>query len=673
MESFTFHGCIYSLCHSSLYMRCWVRCRCLLLILLPCIILFFILFPIFLYSDTHSYPSYQTCSPHTCNHSIIKYPFNDCSHTTAQCRRNQTSVLDLPSMKGFCNGDTYRVVGGITESSYTNRTVHVTCDQNLLDGCAGTFNDVRFFDDEFYLSDKYKWGTVIICNREPAYSNIIQSIKCLECRSRNDLCYFVPWNLASYYYPSQLSAADKSCGGQYAVVIPSNKSYKITDEKILRERFHKGFEVKWDISDQCSSCEISGGICYHVFRISGCICPDGPHKYNCSDGKLLDEKKWWMTSKFKAAIGVISGIFIISTIILIWRRINRKKREQQEELDIEGFMDPLDSRPFSVENFLHAAIPTRYYYHQIKRYTNNFAVRLGQGGFGTVFKGELPNGCIIAVKILEKSKYSRIQFLNEVVTIGRIHHLHLVRLLGFCIEGSKRALIYEYMVNGSLEKYIHGDDQTVLNWKQLHSIAMGTARGIAYLHDECRNRILHCDIKPHNVLLDANFSPKVADFGLAKLTNREDSHVSLTGAGGTPGYAAPEVWSKTNGPVTDRSDVYSYGMLVMEMVGGRKNLDIKATRSSKFYYPEWAFKQVEMGAFEKLRGKTIEDDEEVVIAKKLSMLGLWCIQYDPSQRPPMSRVIQMLEGAVDTVIPPQPFPVDTPVQITEFVESSSSM
>ncbi|GLJ28347.1 hypothetical protein SUGI_0557270 [Cryptomeria japonica] len=376
---------------------------------------------------------------------------------------------------------------------------------------------------------------------------------------------------------------------------------------------------------------------------------------------------------FFAAIGVLSGIFIISTIILIYRRINRKKREQQEELDIEGFMDPLDSRPPSVENFLHAAIPTRYSYHQIKRYTNNFAVRLGQGGFGTVFKGELPNGCMVGVKILDKSKHSRIQFMNEVVTIGRIHHLHLVRLLGFCIEGSKRALIYEYMVNGSLEKYIHGDDQTLLNWKQLYSIAMGTARGIAYLHDECRNRILHCDIKPHNLLLDANFSPKVADFGLAKLTNREESHVSLTGARGTPGYAAPEVWSKTNGPVTDRSDVYSYGMLLMEMVGGRKNLDLKATRSSKVSYPEWAFKQVEMGEFQKLRGKTIDDDEEVIIAKKLSMLGLWCIQYDPSQRPSMNRVVQMLEGAVDIIIPPQPFPVDTPVQITEFVESSSSI
>ncbi|XP_059076940.1 rust resistance kinase Lr10-like [Cryptomeria japonica] len=327
-----------------------------------------------------------------------------------------------------------------------------------------------------------------------------------------------------------------------------------------------------------------------------------------------------LTMDFFAALGAISGAFIISIIIFIYRRIRRKRkeREQQEQQDIRRFMDPLDSRPPSVANFLQAGIPNKYSHRQIKRYTNTFAVKLGQGGFGTVFKGDLANGCIVAIKILDKSKHSQIQFLNEVATIGRIHHLHLVRLLGYCLEGSKRALIYEYMVNGSLEKYIHGDDQNVLNWKQLYSIAMGTARAIAYLHDECRSKILYCDIKPHNVLLDVNFSPKVADFGLAKLTDREESHVSLTGARGTPGYVAPEVWSRNYGPITDRSDVYSYGMLVMEMVGGRKNFDMKAFRSSKFYYPEWAFKQVEMGEFQNLRGDNITDEEDEIVAKKLS-------------------------------------------------------
>ncbi|KAH9304352.1 hypothetical protein KI387_008756 [Taxus chinensis] len=372
--------------------------------------------------------------------------------------------------------------------------------------------------------------------------------------------------------------------------------------------------------------------------------------------------------------GVLSGIFTIVTIIIVYAIINGKRRKQrEEEQDIREYMDPLDSRPPSVENFLHGGIPTRYSYAQIKRCTNNFIDRLGQGGFGTVFKGKLGSGCLVAVKVLDKSKHSRKQFMNEVATLGRIHHLNLVRLLGYCFQGSKRALVYEYMVNGSLEKYIHGDDQNVLDWKQLYSIAMGIARGIAYLHDDCRRRILHCDIKPHNILLDPNFLPKIADFGLAKLTNREESHVSLTGARGTPGYVAPEVWSKNYGPVSDKSDVYGYGMLVMEMVGGRKNFDIQTTRSSKFYYPEWAFKQVESGEFAKLRKVNIADEEDESIAKKMSLLGLWCIQYNPSQRPSMSKVIQMLEGTVDITIPPHPFPVETSIETTASTKSSSSM
>ncbi|KAH9304368.1 hypothetical protein KI387_008772, partial [Taxus chinensis] len=152
--------------------------------------------------------------------------------------------------------------------------------------------------------------------------------------------------------------------------------------------------------------------------------------------KLLNKKKWWKTPRYIAAICVLSGIFATAAIITIYVKINEKKREQREEdeRDLRAYMDPLDSRPPSVENFLHGGIPTRYSYRQIKRYTNNFADRLGQGGFGTVYKGKLPNECLAAFKILDKSKHSRDQFISEVATLGRIHHLHLVRLLGYCFE-----------------------------------------------------------------------------------------------------------------------------------------------------------------------------------------------------------------------------------------------
>jgi serine/threonine protein kinase len=241
-------------------------------------------------------------------------------------------------------------------------------------------------------------------------------------------------------------------------------------------------------------------------------------------------------------------------------------------------------------------MPTRYSQSELKKITNNFAEKLGEGGYGVVYKGKLPNGTLVAAKILDRHRHSEsTQFLNEVATIGRVHHVNHVRLLGYCFESSTSAVVYEYMVNGSLEKFIFAEKQKgrILRWEQLYSIALGTARGIAYLHQDCEKRIIHFDIKPHNILLDAKFTPKVSDFGLAKLCGKEDDHISVTAVRGTPGYVAPEVCDRQMGPVTDKSDVYSFGMLLLEIVGGRKNIDVHVSRSSRLYFPEWAFKMLE--------------------------------------------------------------------------------
>lgn len=166
--------------------------------------------------------------------------------------------------------------------------------------------------------------------------------------------------------------------------------------------------------------------------------------------------------------------------------------------------------------------------------------------------------------------------------------------------------------------------------------------------------------------------PKVADFGLAKICDREETHVSVANIG-RMGYAAPEMWSRMYGVVTDRSDVYSYGVLLMEMVGGRKNIDYENhdSRSSQFFYAEWTFNQVEKGEFGNLRKGNISD-EDLVIAKRLSLVGLWCIQFRASRRPSMSKFVQMLEGDVDITTPPFPFPFDTPLQRSSSHQSSSS-
>jgi len=263
-----------------------------------------------------------------------------------------------------------------------------------------------------------------------------------------------------------------------------------------------------------------------------------------------------------------------------------------------------------------------------------------------------------------------------VTTIGHVHHVNLVRLLGYCFENFTSALLYEYMDNGSLEKYIFAGKEKggVLTWEQLYSIALGAARGIAYLHQDCNKRIVHFDIKPHNILLDTEFTPKVSDFGLAKLCGKGDDHISMTAGRGTPGYVAPEVCDSNMGPVTDKSDVYSFGILLLEIIGGRNNIDFQVSRSSELYFPEWAFKMLENEKLQmRLRGGIegeIEGEDEEKGRRLMTKAGLWCIQYKSTDRPCMNRVVQMLEGNGDQVDNP-PFPFNNSSATPERLMLSS--
>ena len=237
----------------------------------------------------------------------------------------------------------------------------------------------------------------------------------------------------------------------------------------------------------------------------------------------------------------------------------------------------------------------------------------------------------------------------------QIHHVNVVRLIGFCADRFRRALAYEYLPNGSLQKFISSADNKdlFLGWERIQSIALGIAQGIEYLHHGCDKQILHFDIKPHNILLDHNFTPKISDFGLAKLCSKGQSAVSMTTIRGTIGYIAPEVYSRNFGNVSYKSDVYSYGMVLLEMVGGRKITDVTAKNESQIYYPQWVYNILENN--EDIRVH-IEGEEDAKIAKKLSIVGLWCIQWHPANRPTMKAVVQMLEGdGGKLVMPPNPF------------------
>ncbi|GLT67560.1 hypothetical protein SLA2020_398580 [Shorea laevis] len=214
------------------------------------------------------------------------------------------------------------------------------------------------------------------------------------------------------------------------------------------------------------------------------------------------------------------------------------------------------------------------------------------------------------------------------------------------------ALVYEFMENGSLDKYLFGERDTI-EWEKLHEIAIGTAKGITYLHEECQQRIIHYDIKPANILLDANFFPKVADFGLAKLCNRDLSHVSNTGYRGTPGYSAPECFMK-NLPTTYKCTVYSFGMVLFEIVGRRRNT-IMSSPESLDWFPKHVWENYKKGELIEMTKTCGIEEKDREKAEKMSMVALWCVQDSPEARPPMSVVVKMLEGGVDIMPPPKPF------------------
>ncbi|MBA0601936.1 hypothetical protein Gorai_002138, partial [Gossypium raimondii] len=201
-------------------------------------------------------------------------------------------------------------------------------------------------------------------------------------------------------------------------------------------------------------------------------------------------------------------------------------------------------------------------------------------------------------------------------------------------------------------RYRYSDIKKVTN--SFQDKLVGIARGLEYLHRGCSTRILHFDIKPHNVLLDDEFVPKISDFGLAKLCLEKESAISMTGARGTAGYIAPEVFSRNFGRVSHKSDVYSYGMMVLEMVGGRKNISVEVDRTSEIYFPYWIYNRIELD--EELGLEDIESEDDQERARKMIIVSLWCIQIDPSNRPTMSRVVEMLEGFTNWLtIPPKPF------------------
>ncbi|XP_027094308.1 putative receptor protein kinase ZmPK1 [Coffea arabica] len=312
-----------------------------------------------------------------------------------------------------------------------------------------------------------------------------------------------------------------------------------------------------------------------------------------------------------------------------------------------------------IQGYLQVATGFRKFsYAELKKATRNFSEEIGQGGGGVVYKGMLSDNRVAAIKYLKEAIQGEAEFLAEISTIGRLNHMNLIEIWGYCAEGKHRLLVYEYMEHGTLANSLYSDK---LDWKKRYEIALGTARGLAYLHEECLEWVLHCDVKPENILLNSGYQPKVADFGLSKLLNRSGiDNLQFSKIRGTRGYMAPE-WA-FNLPITSKVDVYSYGIVVLELITGRKPTGGNSNDDSSAVEPRRLVSWVK-GKMQEANGRgsptsvmgivdpALDGEFDMERMEILVKVALKCAEEDIDARPTMREVVDILlhqesEGAV---------------------------
>ncbi|CAN1274236.1 Probable serine/threonine-protein kinase At1g01540 [Linum perenne] len=286
-----------------------------------------------------------------------------------------------------------------------------------------------------------------------------------------------------------------------------------------------------------------------------------------------------------------------------------------------------------------------YTLRELELSTNEFADEnvIGEGGYGIVYRGVLDDNTTVAVKnLLNNRGQAEKEFKVEVEAIGRVRHKNLVRLLGYCAEGAHRMLVYEYVDNGNLEQWLHGEvgPSSPLTWEIRMNIILGTAKGLTYLHEGLEPKVVHRDIKSSNILLDNQWNPKVSDFGLAKLLGSERSYVT-TRVMGTFGYVAPEYAS--TGMLNERSDVYSFGILLMEVISGRNPVDYSRPQG-EVNLVEWLKTMVTNRKADGVLDPRLREKPSSRALKRALLVALRCVDPNAKKRPNMGHVIHMLEA-----------------------------
>ncbi|GER46404.1 kinase [Striga asiatica] len=621
------------------------------------------------------------CSPSSCgNISKISYPFrlkNDpphCGHLhyELECQDN-TTVLYLESHKYL-----------VLQINYTHYTIRLTY-PSILENRICSLPNYPIISDEVMVGNYYaysqmtfyeqslihyvRWRMNFISCPQPVNSSQLVDVgaECgLNVSDTNKhmyIGYLTDDDVTTW--PSKLMD-NCTIHLQVTMVEPSGDAY-IDKGNLTLSQLHRflanGSTLSWATAlcgGRCRFCDIDGQTARCV---GGHWCFFGTiRSFQCGTIYVLG-----IVTEY-GVLPYLALRTIIGILCLVWLIIHKLRRQHLSTFDIiEGFL----------QNTNNNLKPIRYSYRDIKRMTSGFRHKLGQGGYGSVYKGKLRSGQIVAVKLLltKKSRDNGQDFINEIAAIGRIHHVNVVKLVGFYAGrmSNKRALVFDFMPNGSLERYIFTESPKPLSWEKKYEIAVGVAKGIDYLHRGCDIQILHFDIKPHNILLDEDFMPKISDFGLARLYSTEKNTVTLTAARGTIGYVAPELINRSIGGVSYKADVYSFGMLLMEMVGLNRDIMGNDDESSQ-YFPHWIYDRFEKGKDIESGEAYIEiddDEHEKRIERKMTVVGLWCIRMSPADRPSMSEVVKMLESpnAENIQIPPRPSV--QPTRIVNYSDGTS--
>ncbi|KAJ3695226.1 hypothetical protein LUZ60_000603 [Juncus effusus] len=376
---------------------------------------------------------------------------------------------------------------------------------------------------------------------------------------------------------------------------------------------------------------------------------------------MFDNDKYTITFSVLIIINAPSAFVLLLWMyipkVMAWRNVYM----EQEILQSDEY------------NFLEiAGLPTRFALHELNAATGNFGTPIGMGGSGAVFKGVMGDGSTVAVKRIKGQASGEQEFRTEITIIASLQHVNLVRLVGYCLSPrGDRYLIYPFIENGSLDSWLFAEEEkrSHLTWMLRYNIAIAVARALAYLHNECHHRILHLDVKPANILLEGEFKALLADFGISKSIDRNQSSV-MTRVRGTIGYLPPEML--VSNAISTKSDVYSYGMVLLELIGGRKNfqstVDEETGQRRNSYFPQIAREKMIGGKLMEVVDKTLiqlgdlKEDEVTIVVQ----VALWCIQENPELRPTMTKVVDMLEGRTAVQMPPE-----SPMLVINFLDAQS--